>query len=648
MMEPDDSVNAADREILELLYEKRLPVLRQALVDRLAGLAKARCVVLLERDAGRWCVTGQAGEGALRTADEFLGGRRPVEPPDQPAPGGGLVTIAPEDVVVRLWHPREPLRVLYARRGPGESPLDASEAVGLERLAPYLAVALANAVGKEESIGGAAAGGLDEALQAREREIRGGHYRFLSAMSRELRAPLTAVIGFSEALAGGYDPASDPDTAEIVLRNSRRLAALLDDAADLARVEAGRLNVQLAPMSPFELVDQVQSRLALGLRERRLSLDIDFLWPLPSRISGDAARLARVLLEMCRQGLRAPKDPVLTLGVEWQEPVQRMRFSLGGLRIPGAVGLARVFDPFSVVAGRLQGDQGTGLGLALARKLSLAMGGALTAEENGDGGMTLELSLPTHEAAGAELLHAWPGEARKLAGSPEGPGEAGQLAGHVLLAEDGPDNQRLISFYVKQSGADITVVNNGREAVETALPWDFDLVLMDMHLAEVDGLQAVRLLREAGFSRPIVALTGETAPDYLDECLNVGCVATLAKPIDHREFRRLLQRYLPPGDRVVSVLEVDTRELTREFVSALDRYLGPLEQALEGEDWPSAVAEAHKLKGTAGNFGFPRISRFAAELERAVKSGSVQEASLRTTFAQLLSACDDARNDYSA
>ena len=216
------------------------------------------------------------------------------------------------------------------------------------------------------------------------------------------------------------------------------------------------------------------------------------------------------------------------------------------------------------------------------------------------------------------------------------------------MAEDGPDNQRLISFYVKQSGADITVVNNGREAVETALSWDFDLVLMDMHLAEVDGLQAVRLLRQSGFSRPIVALTGETAPDYLDECLNVGCVATLAKPIDHREFRRLLQRYLPPADRVISALEVDTRELTREFVSALDRYLGPLEQALEGEDWPSAVAEAHKLKGTAGNFGFPRISRFAAELERAVKSGSTQEALLRTVFAQLLSACDDARSDYSA
>ena len=423
-MEPSDCVNAADREILDLLYEKRLPVLRQALVDRLAGVAGARCVVLLEREVGRWCVTGQAGEGALRAADEFLGGRRPVEPPERPASGGELVSVAPEDVVVRLWHPREPLRVLYARRGPGESPLNVSETALLERVAPYLAVALANAVGEEESIGGAAS--LEEVLTAREQEIRGGHYRFLSAMSRELRAPLTAVIGFSEALAEGYDPGSDPDTPEIVLRNSRRLAALLDDAADLARVEAGRLKVQSAPMSPFEILDQVQSRLAVGLRERRLSLDVDFMWPLPSRISGDAARLARVLLEMCRQGLRASQGPVLTLGVEWQEPVQRMRFSLGGLRMPGAVGLARIFDPFSVAAGRLQGDQGTGLGLVLARKLSLAMGGALTAEENSAGGMTLELSLPTRAAAGAELLHAWPGEAKKVGETQRAPVRRGR------------------------------------------------------------------------------------------------------------------------------------------------------------------------------------------------------------------------------
>ncbi len=645
-MEPSDCINAADREILDLLYERRLPVLRQALVDRLAGLAKARCAVLLEREAGRWCVTGQAGEGALRAADEFLGGRRPVEPPERTASGGELVTVAPEDVVVRLSHPREPLRVLYARRGPGESPLTAPESGLLERLAPFLAVALANAVTEEESIGGAAS--LEEALQTQAQEIRGSHYRFLSAMSRELRAPLTAVIGFSEALAEGYAPAPDADTPEIVLRNSRRLAALLDDAADLARVEAGRLNVQSAPLSPFEILDQVQSRLTVGLRERRLSLDIDFIWPLPSRISGDAARLARVLLEMCRQGLRAAQGPVLTLEVEWQKPVQRMRFSLGGLRVPGGRGLAGIFDPFSLPAGHLPGEQGTGLGLALARKLSLAMGGALTAEESGDGGMTLELSLPTREAAGAELLHAWPVEGRKSGGGAERSGEMGQLAGHVLLAEDGPDNQRLIGFYVKQSGADITVVNNGREAVETALSWDFDLVLMDTHLAEVDGLQAARLLRESGFSRPIVAVTGETAPDYLDECLNVGCVATLAKPIDHQEFRRMLQRYLPGADRVVSALEIDTRELTREFVSALDRYLGPLEHALEGEDWPSAVAEAHKLKGTAGNFGFPRISHLAAELERAVRSGSTQQAALRAVFAQLLSACDDARTGYSA
>jgi hypothetical protein len=227
---------------------------------------------------------------------------------------------------------------------------------------------------------------------------------------------------------------------------------------------------------------------------------------------------------------------------------------------------------------------------------------------------------------------AWLSEPEDEAGPTRGlvPEQIPDLAGaRVLLAEDTPANQRLIAHYVRQTGATVAVVEDGNQAVEEALGGDYDLVLMDMQMPTMDGLEATALLRKVGFARPIVALTANVLKEDVGAYLRAGCTACLAKPIDRATFFQELARHLgglapdrgaPVDDRPLM------RELAAQFAAELPQELAAIAAAAGEEDWARVRALAHRLRGPAGSLGFPATYQAAARLEDALRADRLEDA----------------------
>jgi CheY-like chemotaxis protein/HPt (histidine-containing phosphotransfer) domain-containing protein len=199
------------------------------------------------------------------------------------------------------------------------------------------------------------------------------------------------------------------------------------------------------------------------------------------------------------------------------------------------------------------------------------------------------------------------------------------LAGRVLLAEDNPDNQRLISLYVRRLGAEVTVVQNGAEAVEAAADGGYDLVLMDMQMPVMDGPEAIRFLRDQGYTGPVVALTANAMQSDVDTCMSAGADGFLSKPVDRAKFNDMLACFLaavqkrpPESTPLVSTLladEPDLADLVEHFIEKLPDIVDGIAKAAESQSWKELKDRVHDLKSVGGGYGFMPLSEVAAKID---------------------------------
>ena len=206
------------------------------------------------------------------------------------------------------------------------------------------------------------------------------------------------------------------------------------------------------------------------------------------------------------------------------------------------------------------------------------------------------------------------------------------LSGRILLAEDGPDNQKLLALILRECGAEVTVAENGRIAVELALAADaagdgFGVILMDMQMPEMDGWAATSTLRSKGYRGPIVALTANAMAEDRALCLQAGCTDYLSKPVNEELLLTTVQRHLrsTPAALVAEPLRSTLASSPRmarilpEFIADLPKHVGAIASLLREGDMDQLRRRVHQLKGAGGGYGFPDISRRAAEAEDAIK-----------------------------
>jgi Amt family ammonium transporter len=376
---------------------------------------------------------------------------------------------------------------------------------------------------------------------------------FLANMSHEIRTPMTAILGFTEVVLGNVKEQQNIDGLKTIQRNGEHLLEIINDILDLSKIESGKLDVEHIDCSPCRVLSGVASLMRVRSTAKGLPLEIEFDGPIPLRIQSDPTRLRQILINLVGNAIKfteVGKIRVLARLLDADSDQPRMQFDVVDTGIGmSEEGIGKLFRPFSQAdTSTTRKFGGTGLGLTISKRLAEMLGGGISVHSTPGEGSTFSVTVSTGPLAGVKMVDN-PTEAVihiEQVGIPTG-GDV-RLDCRVLLAEDGPDNQRLISFVLKKAGADVTVAENGQVALDFALAArdegnPFDVILMDMQMPVLDGYAATGKLREAGYSGPIIALTAHAMSSDRDKCLNAGCDEYMTKPIDRRKLIEMVASY---------------------------------------------------------------------------------------------------------
>ncbi|MDZ7620490.1 MAG: ATP-binding protein, partial [Patescibacteria group bacterium] len=374
---------------------------------------------------------------------------------------------------------------------------------------------------------------------------------FLANMSHEIRTPMTAILGFAELLLSAPDiheaPPERLDAIRTIQRNGEYLLGLINDILDLSKIEAGKCDIELAACSPVQMLAEVVSLMRIRADAKGIPLQLEYEGPIPETIHTDPLRFRQVLVNLVGNAVKFTETGSVRIAAGLRRrlgEVTQLQVDV----IDSGIGMtdeqmAGLFKPFSQAdSSTTRRYGGTGLGLTISKRLAQMLGGDIAVHSRPGKGSRFTVTVETGNLDRVRLLEN-PREA--VVGAPRSaPGKdaaAVHLHGRILLAEDGPDNQRLIAFVLRKAGAEVAVVENGQMALDEAMTaWErgepFDLILMDMQMPVMDGYEATYRLRTAEYPGTIVALTAHAMTGDDVKCRAAGCDGYLTKPIDRAAF----------------------------------------------------------------------------------------------------------------
>lgn len=375
--------------------------------------------------------------------------------------------------------------------------------------------------------------------------------QFLANMSHEIRTPLNAIIGFTDLMLEPTLSVSDRmSSLSIVRRNGQQLLQIINEMLDISKVEAGGLEIEEIETNVGTLLSGLRSLLGVNASKKKIKLEFGFDGPVPELVMTDSTRLRQILMNLVGNALKFTHHGSVRLMVralkKGDNHFLNFTVSDSGVGIEETLS-QKIFMPF------LQGDSsttrlygGTGLGLALSRKLARALGGDVWLEKSEVGvGSTFVAEVACRPLANTPWITKFSDIDFTDRGGDTFQGAHPTLNGvRILLAEDAEDNQTLIGYFLSNLGIQIDIANNGQEAIEKALGNDYALVLMDIQMPVLDGYEATSRLRQAGFSKPIIALTAHALPEEREKSLRTGCNAHLTKPLDRNELVNTLLSFV--------------------------------------------------------------------------------------------------------
>ncbi len=392
---------------------------------------------------------------------------------------------------------------------------------------------------------------------------------FLAAVSHEIRTPMTSVLGFAELLNDpSYSKAEQRRFVQAILRNGRHLLALITDILDFSKIEAGKMTLEPVAMDVREVVREVLEITGMAASHKGLKLAAEFSGPIPKMIESDPLRLRQILTNLVSNAIKFTSQGGVRLVVQCLPPMtsdsaqkHRMTFEV----IDTGVGLdqeqlARLFQPFSQVSHDARQNQGgTGLGLAISRRLANLMQGEVSVSSVPGAGSVFTLTLPlqldeatqwvTPAGDGTQVMDEALPDSLSTSSTTPVHKQTMMPQGRVLVADDSADNRLLMSMMLRTWGIGCTAVEDGRLAVDEALQKKRDgkpyqLILMDMQMPRVDGIEATKELRAKGYRLPIVMLTAHALPEIARQCEQAGCDQVVTKPVNEKKLHETVLRFL--------------------------------------------------------------------------------------------------------
>ncbi|HVW01386.1 MAG TPA: ATP-binding protein [Planctomycetaceae bacterium] len=480
--------------------------------------------------------------------------------------------------------------------------------------------------------------------------------QFVANMSHEIRTPLTAILGFAENLLEAQHPDEARAAVKTILRNGEHLLEIINDILDISKIEAGRIDIERLRFSPLQMLSDIMSVMRVRADAKALRLTLNYVGPLAETIESDPTRLRQILINLIGNAIKFTQSGGVELQVGLAPDAVNSRLHLSvvdtgiGMTAPQ---MERLFEPFvQADCSTTRRFGGTGLGLAISRRLARLLGGDVTVSSVMGQGTTFRVEVDAGSLQGIRLFEN-PAEALCEAPEPDRTQwAADRLPCRILLAEDGPDNQLLISSFLRSKGAEVAIEDNGQSAADSALQaWQlgrpFDVILMDVHMPVLDGLDATRRLRSAGYDRPIIALTANAMAGDRQACLTAGCDDYATKPIQRQKLiAQILAQCArfstggPVSSPEVSSEEIaadepastgmidrelaldrmggDTqllRDVARLFCEHAPKWLQQSAAALKANDAKTLKRLSHTLKSAADNLGAKPVVDTAQKLE---------------------------------
>ncbi len=467
---------------------------------------------------------------------------------------------------------------------------------------------------------------------------------FLANISHEMRTPLSGIIGFAELILENTTRVKIKKNITLIIEESDRLLELINQLLDIAKIEKGKFDLEKHPFSLLTVINSISASMGIQARKKGVEYRVKLSENIPAVLIGDVLRLRQIILNLIGNAIKFTNTGHIHLSVKVKEETKKtvlLHFSIEdtGTGIPKEKQKI-IFDSF------IQADNsitrrfgGTGLGTTISKQLAEKMGGKIGLKSVPGKGTTFWFTISLEKSDKTSII---PVTAKGL------PFMRSADRISILLVEDYRANQMVASSHLESVDFLVTIVENGKEALDKLEEKTFDLIIMDVHMPEMDGYEATEIYRKKNKKTPILGMTANAFQADLNKCINSGMNDVITKPLKKERFltkvfellgteyhgvkrgEKPLQKEKLPVSFSNFVEEIGGneeagKEILNNFVSQVEEQLSIIRKAIKEEDLITIHRESHSIKGGALNLMADDLTAAASNLEKAAKKKSIVE-----------------------